>query len=275
MKAAKIIEFSFRSIFRNRMRSLLTSLGIIIGVCSVIVMVGIGEGSQAQITEQIASMGTNLIMIMPERGPGAINRLTRADVKKLKAEAAYLEAVSGIKQGSFDVVGGSGDWSTTVYGVEPDYLVIKNWDVDEGNFFTDEDCANRSKVAVVGRTIVKELFVDRDPIGQSIRVGTTPFRIVGVLAAKGSTGMGDDQDDVIMVPLDTALVRLSKNRNLGSIATSVVRQDLMDRAQKEITTILRESHRLSSTAAPDFSVMNMADIIKTASAARLPARTAR
>jgi putative ABC transport system permease protein len=266
MKATKLIEFSFRSIFRNRMRSLLTSLGIIIGVCSVIVMVGIGEGSQVQITKQIASMGTNLIMIMPERGPEAVNRLTRADEKKLKAESTYLEAVSGLKQGSFEVVGGSGDWSTTVYGVEPDYLIIKNWNVDEGNFFTDADCTNRSKVAVVGKTIVNELFADQDPIGQSIRIGTTPFRIIGVLAAKGSTGMGDDQDDAIMVPLDTALARLSKSGNLGSIATSVVRQDLMDRAQTEITMILRESHRLSASADLDFNVMNMADIIKTASA---------
>ncbi|HNY16564.1 MAG TPA: ABC transporter permease [Treponemataceae bacterium] len=265
MTAFKIVEFSFRSIFRNRMRSLLTSLGIIIGVCSVIVMVAVGEGSQKQITKQIASMGTNLINVMPMRGPEAINTLSRADVKKIRTEASLVQAISGITRGSFDVVGGTSSWETSVMGVEPDYLVIKNWGVGTGAFFTEQDLASRSKVAVIGKTVAKELFGQSDPIGSSIRIGTTPFTVVAVLAEKGSTGMGDDQDDVIMVPLDTALARLSKSRNLGMIAISVVRDDLMDRAQTEIDTILRESHRLSATATADYSVMNMADIIKTAS----------
>ena len=265
MTALKIVEFSLRSIFRNRMRSLLTSLGIIIGVCSVIVMVAVGEGSQKQITKQIASMGTNLINVMPMRGPEAINTLSRADVKKIRTEASLVQAISGITRGSFDVVGGTGSWETSVMGVEPDYLIIKSWGVGSGAFFTEQDLSSRSKVAVIGKTVAKELFGQSDPIGSSIRIGTTPFTVVAVLAEKGSTGMGDDQDDVIMVPLDTALARLSKSRNLGMIAISVVRDDLMDRAQTEIDTILRESHRLSATATADYSVMNMADIIKTAS----------
>jgi putative ABC transport system permease protein len=247
------------------MRSLLTSLGIIIGVCSVIVMVAVGEGSQKQITKQIASMGTNLINVMPMRGPEAINTLSRADVKKVRTEASLVQAISGITRGTFDVVGGASSWETSVMGVEPDYLVIKNWGVDSGAFFTEQDLASRSKVAVIGKTVAKELFGQGDPIGSSIRIGTTPFTVIAVLAEKGSTGMGDDQDDVIMVPLDTALARLSKSRNLGMITISVVRDDLMDRAQTEIDTILRESHRLSATATADYSVMNMADIIKTAS----------
>lgn len=265
MTALKIIEFSFRSIFRNRMRSLLTSLGIIIGVCSVIVMVAIGEGSQKQITKQIASMGTNLINVMPERGPEAVNTITQADVAKIRAEASLVKAISGIERGTFDVVGGSGDWETTVMGVEPDYLVIKSWPVATGEFFDTQDLAQRAKVAVIGKTVAKELFGSGDPLGSSIRIGTTPFTVIGVLAEKGATGMGDDQDDVIMVPLDTALARLSKNRKLNMIAISVVRDDLMDRAQTEIDTILRESHRITKTGTADYNVMNMADIIKTAS----------
>ena len=265
MKPGKLIEFSFRSILRNRMRSLLTSLGIIIGVCSVIVMVGVGEGSQVQITKQISAMGTNMIMIMPPRGTEAANRLTVEDCKKLKAESSYLEAVSGMKRGTFEVVGGSSNWSTTATGVEPDYLVIKSWKVASGNMFTTEDERSRSKVAVLGSTVVKELFGTGDPIGQSVRIGTVPFKVIGVLETKGASGMGDDQDDVILVPLETALTRLSKSRNLNSIMTSAVRSDLMDRAQTEIDTILRESHRLSATATPDFDIMNMADIIKMAS----------
>ena len=267
MKAGKLIEFSFRSIYRNRMRSLLTSLGIIIGVCSVIVMVGIGEGSQAQITKQISAMGTNLINVMPQRGPNVPNRLTENDKKKLKADSSYLMAVSGITRGTFDVVGGIGDWSTSVMGVEPDYLVIKTWGVENGDFFTSADSDSRSKVAVLGATVAEKLFGGDDPLGNTVRIGATPFRVIGVLEKKGSTGMGDDQDDVIMVPLDTALNRLSKNHMLNSIAVSVVRDDLMDQAQAEIDSIMRESHKLSPTADADFDVMNMADIIKTASQA--------
>jgi putative ABC transport system permease protein len=264
MRAGKLIEFSFRSIFRNRMRSLLTSLGIIIGVCSVIVMVAVGQGSQAQITKQIASMGTNLINVMPQRGPNVANRVSRADEKKIKAEASYLSAISGLTNGSFDVVGGSGSWETSVMGVEPDYLVIKNWEVETGSFFGDTDLDSRSKVAVIGQTVASKLFDGADPIGQSIRVGTTPFTIIGVLEKKGSTGMGSDQDDVIMVPLDTAINRLSWSRSLDSITMSVARDDLMDKAQAEVDTILREAHKLSATADAEWEIMNMAEIIKTA-----------
>lgn len=265
MTVTRLASASLRSIFRNRMRSLLTSLGIIIGVCSVIVMVAIGEGSQRQITEQIASMGTNLINVMPARGTGSANRLTASDKNKLKAEASYIAAISGICQGSFTVVGGYGDWNTTVMGVEPDYLVIKSWDMYSGVFFGDEDLTGRNKVAVLGKTVARELFGSADPAGSTIRIGSAPFRIIGVLAGKGATGMGNDQDDVIMVPLDTAVARLSKSRSLNMIAISVVRDDLMDRAQDEINAILREAHRISGTDEDDYRVMNMADIIKTAS----------
>jgi putative ABC transport system permease protein len=265
MRFGKMIEFSFRSILRNRMRSLLTSLGIIIGVGSVIVMVSIGQGSQAQITKQISAMGTNLINVMPQRGPDVANTLTRDDEKKLKTEASYIGSISGITQSSFTVVGGETNWETTVMGVEPDYLSIKSWAVASGAFFGEDDLSNRNKVAVIGATVASELYGTSDPVGQSIRIGTTPFTVIGVLSEKGSTGMGDDQDDVIMVPLDTAISRLSKTRKLDSIAISVVRDDLMDKAQSEIDTILRESHGLSASADADYDIMNMADIIATAS----------
>jgi len=265
VRAGKLIEFSFRSIFRNRMRSLLTSLGIIIGVGSVIVMVGVGEGSQAQVAKQIASMGTNLLMVMPPRGARDANRLSRADVKKIKSEAGYIKAISGQTGGSFEVVGGTGNWSTSVRGVEPDYLIIDNRSVGQGNFFTDDDLAARSKVAVIGKTVQQKLFADRDPIGQRIRVGRTPFTVIGVLDAKGSNANGSDQDDLVLVPLDTALAHLSRDRYLSGISISVVREDCMDAAQKEVDAILRESHRLSSTETADFDIMNQSAIIKTAS----------
>jgi putative ABC transport system permease protein len=265
MTTARLLTNSIRSISRNRIRSLLTSLGIIIGVGSVIVMVAVGEGSQAQIAKQIASMGTNLIMIMPPRGPREANRITRADATKLRSETSYISAVSGVVRQTFKVIGGSGYWSTTVMGVEPDYLTIKQWGVKDGEFFTQREVAARSKVAVIGLTVAKELFADSNPIGQRIRIQTTPFTIIGVLSSKGSTGMGDDQDDVVMVPLDTALTRLQKDRHLGSIEMSAIRQDLMETAQKEIEQIMRESHRLSAADDADFDIMNQSEIIKTAS----------
>ena len=266
MTAGKLAILAARSISRNKMRSLLTSLGIIIGVCSVIVMVAVGQGSQQQVAKQIASMGTNLIMVMPPRTPGVGNRLTLADVKKLKAETSYISAISGeVRMSSTKVVGGSGYWSTSVYGVEPGYLKIKQRDVKSGEFFTDEDVEARSKVAVLGTTVAAKLFDGEDPVGRQLRVGATPFTIIGVLSSKGSSGMGEDQDDLVLVPLDTALARLSKDPYVGSIEMSASRADLMDSAQSEVTTILRDAHRIATGQDSDFDVMNQSDIIKTAS----------
>lgn len=266
MTAFKLIEISLRSIFRNRMRSLLTSLGIIIGVSSVIVMIAIGEGSQATIEKQIASMGTNLINVMPYRGMSTANRITEKDVTKLRIESSYIAAISGITQSSFTVVGGNGSRTGTVMGVEPDYLEIKTWDVASGSFFNTQDLSSRAKVCVIGTTVAKELFGTQDPIGSKLRIKSTPFTIIGVLEPKGSTGMGNDQDDVILVPLNTAISRLSRSGNIDLIAISVIRADLMSKAQKEIDAILREAHRIAPNAPANYNIMNMADIIDTASA---------
>ena len=265
VRIGRLFTYSVRSIFRNRIRSLLTSLGIIIGVGSVIVMVAVGEGSQVQIAQQIASMGTNLIMVIPPRGPNQANRITCADVTKLRAETSYLAAISGEARQSFKVVGGSGYRSTAVMGVEPDYLTIKQWGVKSCEFFSGKDLTARSKVAVLGRTVVTRLFGDANPIGERIRIQTKSFTTIGVMASKGSTGMGEDQDGVVMVPLDTAITRLQKDRYLGAIEMSARRQDLMTVAQKEIEQIMRDSHRLSDSDTADFDVMNQSEIIKTAS----------
>ena len=268
MNAGKLLKSSFRNIFRNRMRSLLTSLGIIIGVCSVIVMVAIGEGSQREIEAQIEGMGTNLLTVMARRrGPGQpmINRLSKSDVQKIKNEASFVQAISGISQRTYTVVGGESNWSTTVMGVEPDYLIIKNWDVTDGSFFGDEDLASRNKVAVLGTTVVKNLFGANDPVGQSVRIGTNHFKVIGVLDSKGAGGMGNDQDDVIMVPLDTAMTRLNQTQTLNNISISVVKKEYMADAQREVESILKEAHKLNAWDAADFEIMNMADIIATAS----------
>jgi len=231
-------------------------------------MVAVGAGSQAQIQKQISSMGTNLIMVMPPRGPREANRLEMSDVQKLRKEASYLSAITGeVRLSSSKVVGGSGSWSTSVYGIEPDYVVIKDWAVDSGEFFTDRDLNARAKVAVLGSTVAEELFPGEDPVGQSVRIGSTPFTIVGVLASKGSTGMGNDQDDVVMVPLDTALKRLTHSTSISSIQMSAVREDLMAEAQAEVTTILREAHRLGGADDDDFNIRNLSEIVAAEQAA--------
>jgi putative ABC transport system permease protein len=266
MTFAKLASASMRSIFRNKMRSFLTSLGIIIGVCSVIVMVAVGSGSQAQIHQQIAAMGTNLIMVMPPRGPRTANRLTMTDIQRLRAESSYLSAITGeVRIGGTNVVGGDTYWSTTIYGVEPDYIAIKDWPVKSGEFFSAKDLSSRSKNAVLGTTVAAQLFPDQDPIGKYIRIGTTPFTVTGLLASKGANAMGSDQDDAVFVPLDTALNRLMVDGRINSIEMSAVSEDLMTAAQSEVDNILRESHKLAAGADDDFTLLNQSQIIQTAS----------
>jgi putative ABC transport system permease protein len=257
------------------MRSLLTSLGIIIGVGSVIIMVAVGEGAQKLIEERIAGMGTNLLQIMPRRMNSRVmqagsvvtrtNRLSLKDARKLKEEASYAAGVSGLTQRTFSVSGGSNVWSTSVMGVEPDYLLIRNWGTDEGVFFADDDLTARSRVAVLGATTAASLFEGESAVGQRIRIGTNNFSVIGVLQKKGAGGMGQDQDDLIMVPLDTFLTRLSTSKYISNIAVSVVGKAYMDAASKEAEAILKEAHGLKDADTADFEIMNSADLIDMAS----------
>jgi putative ABC transport system permease protein len=274
----------FKNIFRNRLRSLLTSLGIIIGVGSVIIMVAVGEGAQREIENRITAMGTNLLQIMPRRmffrggqggGLARPNRLTKTDAELVKAEASYALAVSGVTQRNFTVSGAGGSASIQVLGVEPGYLVTRNWAVAEGSFFGDEDLAARNRVAILGQSSAESLLgissatgstaAYSGALGAQIRVGTNYFTVIGILEKKGAGSGGNDQDDVIMVPLDTALTRLMGSRNLNSIAMSVVSKEYMEAAQKEAELILREAHKLPEAAASDFDIMNQADMIDMAS----------
>jgi putative ABC transport system permease protein len=275
-----LLRSSFRNILRNRLRSLLTSLGIIIGVGSVIIMVAVGEGARREIENRITAMGTNLLQIMPARrvfrGEGASavrarpNRLTKTDAEMLKAEASYALAVSGVVQRSLMSSGSGGSASITILGVDPGYLVTRNWPVAEGFCFDEEDLAARNRVAVLGRTSAENLLgispgAYAEALGRQIRIGTNYFTVIGVLEKKGAGPGGNDQDDVIMVPLDTALTRLTNSRNINFIGMSVVDKRYMEAAQKEAALILREAHKLPDSAAADFEIMNQADMIDMAS----------
>ncbi|MCL2762602.1 MAG: ABC transporter permease [Treponema sp.] len=275
MNIVQLLQTCFRSILRNRMRSLLTSLGVIIGVGSVIIMVALGEGSQREIERRISAMGTNLLQVVPFRrasrsGQQTFMRasaFTKKDIQKLREESSFATAISGVVSTNANVIGSEGNVQVSVLGVEPDYTIARNHWVNAGVFFEDEDLLYRSRVAVLGRTAAKNLFGDADSaLSQQIRIGTVYFTVIGLLESKGAGFSGNDQDDVILVPLDTAMTRLNNSRNINMIMMSVVSKEYMDAAQKETRLILCESRGIADEANADFDIMNQAEMIDMASA---------
>jgi len=257
------------------MRSLLTSLGVIIGVGSVIIMVALGEGSQREIESRITSMGTNLLQIIPMRratrsGQQMMMRqsaFTKRDVDKLRDESSFAVAVSGVVNTSATVTGSEGNAQVSIMGVEPDFSIARNYFVDAGIFFDEEDLIARSMVAVLGRTTAKNLFGNAESaLSQRIRIGINYFTVIGLLQTKGAGLGGNDQDDVVIVPLDTAMTRLNNSRNINNIVMSVFSKEYMDAASNEARLILCESRGISDVANADFEVMNQADMIDMASA---------
>ena len=270
----QLLQTCFRSILRNRMRSLLTSLGVIIGVGSVIVMVALGEGSQREIERSISSLGTNLLQVFPRRQTlrSGMNVMMRAntfnkkDVEKLKDESSFITAVSGVVQTNANITGSEGNVQISVQGVEPDFLITRNYFIDAGNFFDEDDLKFRNTVAVLGRSTAESLFGNAEnALSEQIRIGTTYFTVIGLLAKKGAGLSGDDQDDIVMVPLDTALTRLTNSQNINMIFLSVAGKEYMDAAKKETELILRESRGLSEGAAADFEIFSMSEFIDMAS----------
>ncbi|HKO16631.1 MAG TPA: ABC transporter permease [Gemmatimonadaceae bacterium] len=275
MTQKTLLKLASQSILKNKMRTLLTMLGIVIGVAAVIVMVAVGHGAQARIQDSISSLGTNLIMITPgatqqggvSQGAGTFNRLTVDDAEKVKREATTLAAVSPVITTRAQVIGGSGNWRTMINGVSPDYLTIRDWNVASGALFTDLDVRSMRKVAVLGATVAKNLFGGADAVGAQIQIGHVPFTVIGVLDAKGQNAMGNDQDDVILMPYTTAQARLSGQTRLGQILASTYSQDDIPAAQDEIRGIMRESHRLGDSMDDDFTIRNQTDIAQAATSA--------
>jgi putative ABC transport system permease protein len=271
MKTKSLLTMATGSILKNKMRTMLTMLGIVIGVGAVIVMVAVGNGAQKQIEAQIKNLGTNLIVVTPgstaaggaSQGAQTFNRLTVADADKIKSDATMLSAVSPVIVTRTQVITGKGNWRTEIDGVSTDYLTIRDWGVTSGDLFTDDDVRTKRKVAVLGATIVKNLFPDSDPVGSQIQLGHVPFTVVGVLAAKGQTSSGADQDDIVLVPYTTAQDRLSGFTFLGQILASASSPTQMVAAQEEIRGIMRDSHGLGGSA-DDFTVRDQTAIAQAA-----------
>lgn len=272
MHLKNLLKVALKSILKSRMRSLLTALGIIIGVAAVVVMVAIGDGAQIQVEQQISALGSNLIVVFPgssttggvRMGAGSINRFTMEDVNKIQEEATAIKAVTPIVRTGGQVIGGVGNWSTQVQGVATNYLEIRDWPLESGDFFTDKDMISRAKVAVLGQTVAQQLFPNEDPIGQQIRIRNVPFKVIGVLTAKGQSAMGSDQDDIIIAPATTVLDRLVGGIYISYIMASAVSTTEIDAAQLQLTTIMREAHHLYPGQDDDFTVRNQAELTEAA-----------
>ena len=274
MKPIILIRMAMQSIIKNKMRTFLTMLGIVIGVAAVIVMVAIGAGARNQIEAQIATLGTNLIVITPgstqaggavSQGAQTFNRLTIDDVDKLEREATLLSGVSPVISTRTQVVGGSGNWRTEVNGVSTAFFRIRNWSVEDGVEFTEDDVQGKRTVVVLGKTVADGLFPDGDAVGQRVRLGRTPFTVIGVMSKKGQAATGADQDDVVIVPYTTAQTRISNFFFLGSIIATTDDTRMIPAAIGEITDIMRESHRIGG-GADDFTVRDQSALASTATA---------
>ena len=274
MNSTTLLGEAVQSIRVNRMRTLLTMLGIVIGVGAVIMMVALGNGARRQIEASINRLGTNVIMIIPgsgkrggsNQGLGSLNSLTVHDAEKIKREATLVSAVSPVVVTHTQVIGGESNWQTRVYGVSVDYFTIRDWDASSGQLFEDADVRAGRKVALLGRIVARSLFGDADPVGAQIRIGHVPFTVIGVLQAKGQGAGGADEDDIVLIPFTTAQARLSGDVSVGHILASTASRRQFPAAQEEIAGIVREAHGLNAAGtADDFLLIDQAQAVQAMS----------
>jgi len=276
MNFLSIIKIAFRALTRNKSRSALTMLGIIIGVAAVIAMVSIGQGAQASVEAQINSMGTNLLFISAGSqrvggvrsgtGDAGTNTLTVQDLEAIKREVPTVSMVTPTVTTRSQLVAGNANWNTQMQGVSEQFPDIRMWNVQNGTFFTDMDVRSAARVIVLGQTVADNLFPNQDPIGQNVRVLNLPFKVVGVMARKGQDAQGRDQDDAVLAPYTTVQKKIMGITNVQIAYISATSQDATSTAQAQITSLLRQRHQLAQNAPDDFTVRNMSDLAETANA---------
>lgn len=270
MNYSSLFKIAMRAIAANKLRSFLTMLGIIIGVASVIAMMAIGQGSKKSIQANIAEMGSNMIMIRPgqDKGPGGAQQdasdmqtLKLKDYEALKEQAKYLSAISPSVNSSGQFINGNNNTPSTIYGISPDYMQIRQQKVKDGEMFTDEEVRSSAKVCVIGKTVADNLFTNgEDPVGKVIRFNKIPFRVVGVLESKGYNSFGMDQDDVVLAPYTTVMKRILSVTYLQGINASAVTEDMTDLAIEDITSILRENHKLKASDDDNFTIRSQQEM---------------
>jgi putative ABC transport system permease protein len=268
-------KISFRALMVNKMRSMLTMLGIIIGVAAVIVMLAVGTGASRQISERISSMGSNVIIVSPgattaggiRMGPGTEPSLTLDDAEAILRECPAVSDTAPVFSGVAQVVHGNQNWSTGVTGTTSGMLNVRDWGISSGRAFTDQDVRNAAKVAILGRTVAENLFGEADPVGQAVRIKKIPFTVVGILETKGQSTLGQDQDDTILVPVTTAQKKLFKTLIPGmvrSIRVKAAGPESIRAAEDQIRDLLRQRHRIGPREDDDFTVRNLTQMMQAA-----------
>ena len=274
MNYGNLFKIALKALGNNRTRTFLTMLGIIIGVASVITMLAIGTGSKQSIRSEIGSMGTNVIMVMPGNGQfggvrqsaSSMQTLKMSDYNSLKNETSYIAKISPVVNASGQCIYSNENTPTSIYGVNQDYLDIHSYTVERGTLFTDEDIKTSAKVCVIGKTVVDNIFKKgEDPIGKVIRFNSIPFKIIGVLASKGSNSMGMDQDDLLIAPYTTVQKRILAITYLNGIHASAIAEEYSDQAINEMTKILQINHDIQIGQENDFNVRSQQEMLKTMS----------
>ena len=274
MNILNLIRIAFKALQRNKLRAFLTMLGIIIGVAAVIAMVAIGQGSKQSIHDQLSSMGSNMITVLPSSNlnggvriaGSSFQTLTEKDIVALKRDAQYITEISPSVQAKGQAIEGALNWPTTMQGVSPDYLDIRKLTLKDGIAFTEQDVLTSAKVCLIGQTVIDNLFPNgENPIGKVIRFNKIPFQVIGILNPKGQNAFGQDQDDILIAPYTTVQKRILATIYYQNIYASAANEQVTDAATTEMTSILRDSHRLRSSEDNDFTVRTQAELINTLS----------
>jgi putative ABC transport system permease protein len=274
------LSIAMRALRVNKMRSILTMLGIVIGVAAVIAMIAIGGGAQQRLQEQIASLGSNLLIVVPgsiiqsgaRLGAGNAQTLTEQDARAIVTEVPDVAFAAPLSRSSAQVVFGNTNWSTSIYGVYNDYFDVREWNLTEGRLFDQGEISRFGKVAIVGKTVSSQLFGEDNPVGQVVRIRGIPFEIIGILESKGQSSQGQDQDDVIFVPLTTGRNRLfgeprGRIARVGTIMIKAIDGSDTQEVENRINDLLRQRHRIQPGNENDFQVRNLTEILKTQEAA--------
>jgi putative ABC transport system permease protein len=277
MKTPQVIEEAFRALSTNRLRTSLTMLGVIIGVCAVVIMLAVGRGTQSLVNQTISSMGSHLLVIFPGSqtsggvrfGAGAAQTLTISDAEAITSVPS-IQRVAPLVMRSFQLAYGNSNWAAMVTGVTPDYFPLRSWDPQQGDLISDNDLRSYTRVAVIGQTTARQLFGNESPVGKTIRISNLPFTVIGTLVSKGQSLDGRDQDDAVFIPLSTARQQLIRSSFPGSISMMLVQArgaDAMAEAEAEVTELLRLRHRIAPGQDNDFTIRNLTAIAETAALA--------
>ncbi|HIJ96883.1 MAG TPA: FtsX-like permease family protein [Desulfuromonadales bacterium] len=275
MDFLQTLKIALRALRTNKMRSFLTMLGIIIGIAAVIAMMAVGSGASYVISQQIASIGSNIILVIPgsttsgglRTGSGGAQTLTSDDVKAIMNECPSVALASGTVRSSGQVVYGNLNWSTLIMGGTPELFEIREWPVTAGRSIEQQDVDSAGKVCLLGQTVADNLFGSSDPVGKIVRIKKIPFTVIGVLERKGQSPQGTDQDDTVFVPLRTAqrnLVRSNHTTSVGALMVQARSAELLDKAEEEINSLLKQRHRITGDKEPDFSTRNLSEILAVA-----------